>query len=34
MLRGVHLGGADWSDISVQKFIEHLVQEKPVPRSK
>ena len=34
MLRGVHLGGADWSDLSVQKYIEHLEQENPVPRSK
>jgi len=31
MLRGVHLGGADWSDISVQKYIEHLKQADPAP---
>jgi thiol-disulfide isomerase/thioredoxin len=34
MLRGVHLGGADWSDSSVKKYIERLEQQRPVARSK
>lgn len=27
VLKGVHLGGADWSDESVRRYIEHLKQE-------
>jgi thiol-disulfide isomerase/thioredoxin len=34
MLRGVHLGGADWSNNSVRKYIDGLVQKYPSPRPK